>query len=311
VSGGQAAVAYRPSHTTQGTIASRPAAIRLLGDHNFAGNRPGPMRAQRGPAAHATPRTRSAPQTSHNASKVWVWLPTPTHSDDVEISTRGWKVAHPQWLVGTLVCVVALLALTPVLASGRASDKSIAWAANPASQPAAHAPEPAQPASAPAPQKETGVKSQPPARRYELLGAPTLSLAQIETVLQQYGSPAVGHGQGLYDLGLRYGINPAYALAFFVHESGCGTRGVARFTHSVGNIRWTAGYDNYEGYRSYPTWEAGIEDWYALITDLYIDGWNLKTVDEIIPVYAPYGDNNNPPGYIASVKSLVDSWRGK
>jgi hypothetical protein len=54
-----------------------------------------------------------------------------------------------------------------------------------------------------------------------------------------------------------------------------------------------------------------MEDWYRLITDLYINGWNLRTVDQIIPVYAPYGDNNNPPVYIKAVKSLVDAWRGK
>ena len=42
-----------------------------------------------------------------------------------------------------------------------------------------------------------------------------------------------------YNLGIKYGINPAYALAFFVHESGCGTKGVARFTKSLGNIRTT------------------------------------------------------------------------
>ena len=102
-----------------------------------------------------------------------------------------------------------------------------------------------------------------------------------------------------------------YALAFFVHESACGTRGVARFTHSLGNIRWTEGYDNYEGYRSYGSWQAGMEDWYKLIAGLYINGWGLRTVDQIIPVYAPAADSNNPPTYIASVKSMVDSWRGK
>ncbi len=130
-------------------------------------------------------------------------------------------------------------------------------------------------------------------------------------MLAKYGSPAEGQGQVLYDLGVKYGIDPAYGLAFFVHESACGTRGVARFTHSLGNIRWTDGYDNYQGYRSYPTWQQGMEDWYKLITDLYINGWGLQTVDQIIPVYAPTGDGNSPPDYIASIKFLVDSWRGK
>jgi hypothetical protein len=146
---------------------------------------------------------------------------------------------------------------------------------------------------------------------YSLVGGPSTSVAQIELVLQKYGSPAVGLGHKLYDLGVQYGIDPAYALAFFVHESGCGTQGVARTTKSLGNIRWTEGWDNFSGYRKYESWEQGMEDWYKLITDLYINGWGLRTVDAIIPVYAPSGDNNSPPAYIASVKSMVDEWRGK
>lgn len=158
-----------------------------------------------------------------------------------------------------------------------------------------------------APPAQTDAPSGP----HDVVGAPTLSVAQIEKVLASYGSPAVGLGQKLYDLGIKYGINPAYALAFFVHESGCGTKGVARFSKSLGNIRWTPGYNSYEGYRSYSSWEAGMEDWYVLIKDLYIAEWGLRTVDAIIPVYAPSGDNNDPTGYIASVKYMVDSWRGR
>jgi hypothetical protein len=150
-----------------------------------------------------------------------------------------------------------------------------------------------------------------PVGSYDVVGPPTVSVDQIEKVLVRYGSPAAGLGQKLYDLGMKYGVNPAYALAFFVHESGCGTKGVARFSKSLGNIRWTEGYASYEGYRSYSTWEAGMEDWYKLVTELYIRGWGLRTVDAIIPVYAPSSDGNNPTGYIASVKYLVDSWRGR
>jgi hypothetical protein len=32
-------------------------------------------------------------------------------------------------------------------------------------------------------------------------------------------------------------------------------------------------------------------------------------VDAIVPVYAPAADRNDPAGYIASVKYMVDSWR--
>ena len=53
---------------------------------------------------------------------------------------------------------------------------------------------------------------------YPVLGAPTVSAAFINRVLSAYGSPAVGTGQQLYDLGVESGIDPVYALAFFLQE---------------------------------------------------------------------------------------------
>ena len=113
----------------------------------------------------------------------------------------------------------------------------------------------------------------------------------------------------MYDQGLKYGIDPAYALAFFMEESTFGTRGIARVTHSLGNIRATPGYRSYHGYRSYNTWTEGIDDWYRLIDQLYIKRWGLTTVDQIIPIYAPYRDHNNEAAYIHNVKQAVDTWR--
>ena len=52
-------------------------------------------------------------------------------------------------------------------------------------------------------------------------------------------------------------------------------------------------------------------DWYKLIKELYVDGWGKRTVAQIIPTYAPSGDNNDPASYIASVTGLVDSWQQK
>ena len=52
-------------------------------------------------------------------------------------------------------------------------------------------------------------------------------------MLETYHSPAVGKGQALYDLGVKYGIDPVYALAFFWHESRFGTTGEARVTYSA------------------------------------------------------------------------------
>jgi hypothetical protein len=145
--------------------------------------------------------------------------------------------------------------------------------------------------------------------RYDVEGKPTIDAHFINQVLASNGSPAQGKGQALYDLGVKYSIDPVYALAFFMHESSFGTTGVARVTHSLGNIRVTPGYQDYQGYRRYRSWEAGFEDWYKLIKIQYIEKWSLATVDQIVPVYAPGSDHNDVDAYIQAVKQAVDTWR--
>src|SRR6266436_8353923 len=144
---------------------------------------------------------------------------------------------------------------------------------------------------------------------YSVLSKPTITVAFINQVLASYHSPAAGKGQALYDDGVKYGIDPVFALAFFMHESRFGTTGVATVTRSLGNIRATPGYARYQGYRRYHRWEDGFEDWYRLIAKLYVAQWGLSTVDQIVPVYAPGSDNNDVEAYIAAVKQAVDTWR--
>lgn len=143
-----------------------------------------------------------------------------------------------------------------------------------------------------------------------VVGPPTITVIQIQHVLTSYTSPATPYAQQLYDLGVQYGIDPAYALAFFIHESDCGTTGVARYTLSLGNTKWTPGWpQSFEGFRQYTSWPQGFEDWYRLIRNLYVAQWKLDTVAKIIPVYAPASDNNDVQAYIDDVQSLVASWR--
>ena len=141
-----------------------------------------------------------------------------------------------------------------------------------------------------------------------VLGPPTISAAKIDQVLATYNSPAEGKGQAMYDLGIKYGIDPAYCLAFFIHESTAGTKGVATVTKSIGNIRVTPGYQDYQGYRKYNSWDEGIEDWYKLIRDLYINEWKLVTLQQIIPVYAPPIENDTDH-YVETVRNQVNGWR--
>ncbi|MGN6566139.1 MAG: glucosaminidase domain-containing protein [Thermomicrobiales bacterium] len=231
-----------------------------------------------------------------------------------------------RWLLITVLpliiaIVMIILTIRPVGATQTYSSANVG-ASTP--KPAEDAPAPAAPTATPAPYPPTGPASTKgdgdgpppiqagswnPQETFDVRHTPSLDASAIATILQHYNSPAAGSADTMYRLGLQYGIDPAYCLAFFIHESTAGTKGVAQVTKSVGNIRTTTGYRDYQGYRQYATWDEGIEDWYRLIRDLYIGQWNLTTVDQIVPVYAPASDNNDPDGYIRAIKQLVTDWR--
>jgi hypothetical protein len=164
------------------------------------------------------------------------------------------------------------------------------------------------PASAPTPAPGPSPAVAPPSADHRLDRPPSISAAQIDAILTAYHSPAAGLGTVLYDLGVQFGIDPAFALAFFVIESAAGTRGVARTTRSFGNIRCTPGYACLDGYRAYATWAAGANDWFMLMRTIYLDTWHLRTPADILPRYAPPADGNDPTAYAASVIQLVDGW---
>ncbi|MBA2397046.1 MAG: glucosaminidase domain-containing protein [Ktedonobacteraceae bacterium] len=163
------------------------------------------------------------------------------------------------------------------------------------------------------------VPAKPPARStsssnasYSVIGKPTVSADFINRVFASYNSPAARKGQALYDLGVQYGIDPAFALAFFLHESSFGTAGEATKTLSLGNLRCYDGATCVDqdrgGYAAYSSWEEGFQAWYELIRNYYIAQRGLTTVDMIIPVYAPTADHNDEAAYIASLKHALDTW---
>ncbi len=146
---------------------------------------------------------------------------------------------------------------------------------------------------------------------------PQLDAAQLDAILSSYGSPATGTGAAWIAEARRTGINSEIAVAFFVHESTAGTaqgwagwKGDGSSTHNVGNII-CAGYAACWGrFRDYPTWQAGIADWYDLIAREYIQGRGHRTVADVVPVYAPSFEND-VEGYISAVRALVVAWRAQ
>jgi Mannosyl-glycoprotein endo-beta-N-acetylglucosaminidase len=155
------------------------------------------------------------------------------------------------------------------------------------------------------------VKPIPHGGSYSVLGAPTLTVDFMNQVLAYYHSPAAGKAQALYNDGIKYGLDPAFALAFFMHESTFGTAGVARVTLSLSNMRCVPAFPCFNqngGYAQFSRWEQGFEAWFKMIRNLYIAQWGLVTIDQIIPVYAPSSDHNNVSEYIATLKSTIDTW---
>jgi hypothetical protein len=148
-----------------------------------------------------------------------------------------------------------------------------------------------------------------------VVGGPSLSAEFINQVLANAGSPAAGQGDTFYSMSVKYNIDDAWAMAFYRHESSYGLAGEARSSLSIGNLRCVyKGYEDLgpwcaDGYAHWPSWQAGIEAWYRLIRNMYVNSWGCSTVESIIPHYAPTADNNNEAAYIASVEQSVASWR--
>jgi len=146
-----------------------------------------------------------------------------------------------------------------------------------------------------------------------IMHAPSVSVAAIRAALQAAGSPALDAAYAdhkdaaeyIWDSGRVLGVDPAVVMAIFQHESAFGTRGMARQTQSVGNIRPLPGQPQLNGYRLYASWQQGIDDCYRLLRSYAANG--AGTIPQAIPVWAPPSDNNDDSAYIASVLDTMSA----
>ncbi len=148
---------------------------------------------------------------------------------------------------------------------------------------------------------------------YRIDQSGTLTAAQIDRILGAYHSPAQGLGSTLVQYGQQYQIDPAVALAVFVHETTAGTAyGANRNTNQWGNIRctedWQGGCIN--GWRAYPSFAESARDWFRLMRETYVDRWGLNTVESFLPTYAPTFENDTA-AYITQVRRLIRQWTGQ
>ncbi|MDQ2806062.1 MAG: hypothetical protein M3Z04_03950 [Chloroflexota bacterium] len=98
------------------------------------------------------------------------------------------------------------------------------------------------------------------------------------------------------------------ALAFFIQKRRAGTQGVARITHSIGNIRTISGYTRYAGCGRDALRVAGIVGWCAVICDLYYGRLGADDTERQHHRYAPWDDSKDPVQYAVIVCRMVDRW---
>jgi hypothetical protein len=146
--------------------------------------------------------------------------------------------------------------------------------------------------------------------RYSPIAPPSISFETFKRVLEVNNSPALSEAASMYNTCLREHCDPAMALAFFNHESSLGTRGVAVYTKSMGNIRCRVDpcyqTQGNGAFQIYGSWTEGLQSWAVLLRETYLAKWNLVTVDQIIPRYAP---GEQAIQYIKTVKKQVDNLR--
>ena len=100
---------------------------------------------------------------------------------------------------------------------------------------------------------------------------PTISRAQAEAVVK--GTPLEGIGGTIWDMGVKYNVDPAFALSVAKNESAYGDPNVAPMQNQSNNI-WDISGGAYGGtpggrWGHYATKEAGAEAFYKLITTEY------------------------------------------
>jgi hypothetical protein len=139
-------------------------------------------------------------------------------------------------------------------------------------------------------------------------GAASVDTAVVDATLHREGSPLAGLGAVIIAKGRRWGIDPVFLVAFVTYfDAGAPLPTAA---HNVGHIRAVGTQRAIDGYRAFPTWQAGIDAWYRLIAAVYVRRWELTTLDRIVPVYAPGSGRRSVETELNALRATVEALRG-
>jgi hypothetical protein len=105
-----------------------------------------------------------------------------------------------------------------------------------------------------------------------VIGPPTLPAATVDTILANMGSPMAGTGAVIEQASRQTNIDDAFALAVWWTETNDGAAGVGFADRNPGSVRGSYGYPAaFDGYTVYPSYAAGITDWFNVLRSRYVD----------------------------------------
>jgi hypothetical protein len=94
---------------------------------------------------------------------------------------------------------------------------------------------------------------------------PCISLERFTAILEMAQSPLAPHSSEAYKILVSYGIDPAWALAYWNSLNDYGKRGNAGLTRNIGHVPMEHGdghgYSYYGGLVAYRTWIDGVLEW--------------------------------------------------
>ena len=152
---------------------------------------------------------------------------------------------------------------------------------------------------------------------------PSMDIGELQDLLKKRNSPLAPFAENIYSEGIKQGIDPAYAMAFFLFESSYGKAGVGSRTKNPGNVGYNSEIADYKpkdapAYSGFNTWEKGISQWFSLIKN-YASSKGLNTVEEIVPYYkyGPKGldgsltakQKQNVEDYISNIKNFISEYK--
>ena len=153
---------------------------------------------------------------------------------------------------------------------------------------------------------------------------PRISPEDFSRILEEKGSPAAPEALSSYQAVQELAVDPLFALAVFWHESRFGTVGIVK-DYDLKNPGATRSSRTGAGevvqipgrgpFVRYPSWTEGFRDLaFRLVDETFVYFQRrAKTVQDIIPTWAPSSDGNKPEAYIRAVLDFMErtmlSWR--